>query len=396
MQGIGADIVSILDRYHSSYDRSRERGLEQQKQSRMAEIGGIAGKGDYEGAASKALAYGDLPTGSSLLQLAQGKKKQAQEDEATRLDRVTRTLYAANDPQSYARAIASLEASGEQFDPHEKDFNYRETLIAEGLSIADQIKMKGEGYTLGEGQVRFDGGGKQIAAGPPKSARASDSVVTDIDGQRGLLDKNTGQFKPLGKSPVRGRPGLTPTELKFQRESENDQLNLGQTITSLERAAELSQKTFEGTGAGAKAYIGSKLPGGSMFVDKGGADATTEYTSLMSPEAIKEMAATLKGATTDFELRKFESILSDPSQPNSIKIKVINRMLTLARQKHELEGRRLQDFEKGDQAPEQQGMGEPGEIPSEAISDLLADPSAAAEFDEVFGAGASQQILENQ
>ena len=326
-------------------------------------------------------------------------KGEGRADHERKLGEITGVLGRADTPEKWARGVQLLKARGHEFDPGEEDFANRDAILGQALSYKEQLAQSNNDRNFNADE-NYRSQNLDIERQKLAAPKASNRVVTDIDGKRGILDKDTGEFRPIGKSPVRGRPGLTATELKFQRESEGDQLNLGQTITSLEQALQLAPNVYEGVGAEALTTFGAKVPGAGMFgVDTEKANRSAQYSSIMSPEAIKTMADTLKGATTDFELRKFESILSDPSQPNNIKQQVITRMLTLAKQKHQLETRRLQDFERGDQtptAPEQHGVAEPGEIPSDAISELLADPSGAAEFDAVFGEGAAAQILEAQ
>lgn len=397
--GIGNDLFEMYLGFKGAKEEARLRGEEEEKRNRLMEIGGMAGKGDYSGAASKAMGYGDLGTGTQLLQIAQGQKKQAQSEE----DRLAGALFAAKDnPEQWGRVIKYAQSKGIDMDPEEMDFNTGPTLLMQHMTPEGQLKRQNDDRKFAADQDYRSQTldlKRQEMAQPDKA----DLVVTDIDGKRGVLNKQTQQFSPLGASPIRGKPGLSPTEFKAKRESETDLLNLEQTMANLGEAINLVDDVFEGAGAEALTYIGSKLPGGGSVVDADKANKTAQYGNIMTPEAIKIMADTLKGATTDFELRKFESILSDPSQPNNIKRQQITRMLNLAKNKHELETRRLQEFderENGGQqpqaAPEQSGQAEPGEIPSDAIAELLADPSAAAEFDEVFGAGAAAQILEQQ
>lgn len=53
------------------------------------------------------------------------------------------------------------------------------------------------------------------------------------------------------------------------------------------------------------------------------------------------MAETLKGATTDFELREFVKLLADPSTPPDTRKRVIERMQTLAQRQMQIKKDRL-------------------------------------------------------
>jgi hypothetical protein len=59
------------------------------------------------------------------------------------------------------------------------------------------------------------------------------------------------------------------------------------------------------------------------------------------------MAGTLKGATTDFELRKFMEMLGDPATPAPVRKGVIERMKRLTERKLELEQARINDLRGG-------------------------------------------------
>lgn len=125
---------------------------------------------------------------------------------------------------------------------------------------------------------------------------------------------------------------LTSTDRLAIQKNEQALPNLDQTISSLDRALELNDKTFTGYTAGARGAIGTKMWGGNKLVNEEAAKATQEWQNIMSQEAIAAMSASLKGATTDFELRKFESQLADPSTPPVSRKRMIIRMKTLAEQ----------------------------------------------------------------
>lgn len=133
---------------------------------------------------------------------------------------------------------------------------------------------------------------------------------------------------------------MNPTELKAVFAAEDEMPQLEGTKEALQRALDLNDKTFTGFGAGAAAYTGANVPGGSILFDQQKAKNTLEWQKIMSLESIQAMSSSLKGATTDFELRKFEDILSNPETPPDIRKRTIERMMTLADRKQKmLEGR---------------------------------------------------------
>lgn len=182
-----------------------------------------------------------------------------------------------------------------------------------------------------------------------------------------------GPADPKVKASLKGGGPMSASMLKLKRETETSIVDLENTKAVLTRAMELAPKAFSGVGASTRAYLGSRLPDGAVpdfIADKAGADATTEFGNIMSMEAIQSMSNSLKGATTDFELRKFEQILSDPSVPANIKVATIKRMMALADSKLALEQQRLDEFgsemPQADPSIEGQGFNEGDYFGSEA------------------------------
>ncbi len=140
---------------------------------------------------------------------------------------------------------------------------------------------------------------------------------------------------------------LQAGDKKIITAAEDELPNLQGTVEGLNRAMELNDKTFTGYSAGTRAALGSRVPGGSLLVDKGAADATTEWQTIMSQEAITTMADSLKGATTDFELNTFKKDLADPTTPPAIRKKIIQRMLTLAERQKAIKERRINELRGG-------------------------------------------------
>jgi len=158
---------------------------------------------------------------------------------------------------------------------------------------------------------------------------------------------------PEGKKALFPRTDtpISATDKKAIFEAEDALPQLQGTKDALNRAMELNSKTFKGAGAGVRAFIGSKLPDmmvPDVIADKRTADATAEWQNIMGPEALNQMANTLKGATTDFELRKFMELLADPSTPPDVRAGVIKRMQVLTDRKLELANARIKDLRGGE------------------------------------------------
>jgi hypothetical protein len=143
---------------------------------------------------------------------------------------------------------------------------------------------------------------------------------------------------------------VSATDKKAIFEAEDAVPQLQGTIENLNRAIELNGQTFSGMGAGVRGTIGANLPDlmvPDILADKKGAVATQEWSKIMGPEALQAMASTLKGATTDFELRKFIEMLGDPATDPNVRKGVIERMKKLAERKLELQQGRVRDLRGG-------------------------------------------------
>jgi hypothetical protein len=153
--------------------------------------------------------------------------------------------------------------------------------------------------------------------------------------------------------------------------AEDELPNIEGTIDALKTAKQLNDKTFTGVTAGIRGKIGtSGVPGANMLVDRDAALATSEFGKVMSGEAIKTMADTLKGATTDFELKKFETMLADPTTPPEIRGRTIDRMIKLAEKQREIKSRRINELRSGNYFKE--GAAAPATDPLQRARDAIA------------------------
>lgn len=174
-------------------------------------------------------------------------------------------------------------------------------------------------------------------------AKEREQVAAQLGLERGSPAYNT--YVLTGKT---GRDeALTAGDRKVINEAEDELPNIQGTREALKRALDLNDKAFSGVTAKHRAYLGSNVPGGGLLVDKAGADATTEWQKIMGPEALQVMANTLKGATTDFELKKFIEMLADPTTKPEIRASIIKRLDTLAGRKEELANRRIEQLRGG-------------------------------------------------
>lgn len=168
------------------------------------------------------------------------------------------------------------------------------------------------------------------------------------------------KLRAAGISPnsPEGRKALFPrtdtpisaTDKKAIFEAENDVPRLEATIANIQRAKELNPTVYSGVGASYRGALGAKFPDwmvpDAVASPKRG-EATAEWDQLMGSEAIKMMSETLKGASTDFEMRKFIGIAADTSQSPQVRQNAMDRFLALANKELDLRRRRAGELRSG-------------------------------------------------
>jgi hypothetical protein len=179
-------------------------------------------------------------------------------------------------------------------------------------------------------------------------------IYDEATGQpRKVLMGPNGQTQPVGgvRAPEKRDAGLSVIEKKAVFESEDALPALDTTLTALERAKALNNQTFEGMASGVRGSLGTAFgqdtTAGAVvgqMLDRGTSEAQVEWGNLMNLEAIQAMAATLKGATTNFELEKFVEILANTSTPPPVRARVIDRMISLAQSRKKLHETRIKEL----------------------------------------------------
>jgi hypothetical protein len=198
-----------------------------------------------------------------------------------------------------------------------------------GNQVADQQ------YKSGMLDIARQNSNRREEPEPVRTLRAAGVEPTSPRGQRLLFPKTD--------TPI------SATDKKAIFTAEDDVPRLNNTIKNIERAKELNSKIFTGYGASLRGSLGtSGIPGINKVVDKDAATATGEWDQLMGQEAIQMMAETLKGASTDFEMRKYIGIAADTTKPPEVRERAMDRFLDLAKAELSLRERRVQGLKRGD------------------------------------------------
>lgn len=119
---------------------------------------------------------------------------------------------------------------------------------------------------------------------------------------------------------------LTSVDKKAFLDAKAGNANLQSALANLSRAKELGPKTYSGIAPDTRAWLGANTDGWLDWNDPEDAKAHIEYQQIMTGEAIKNMADTLKGATTDREMQRFIDMTADPTLPWDVKKHAVERV----------------------------------------------------------------------
>lgn len=237
-----------------------------------------------------------------------------------------------------------------------RDFDWRKSEAARAQSNADR--------TFG---IQERAATRQETPAQLQLLRAAGIDPASAEGRKALF--------PRTDTPI------SATDKKAIFEAEDAVPQLKGTLEALSRALELNDKTFTGFGAEFFGKLGTGAAGalGNPNLASDQAKATTEWSKIMGPQALETMAATLKGATTDFELRKFTEMLADPSTPADVRKGVIQRMQKLAERQLQIKEARIKDLRGGTYFQPQGGARPSASDPLAMARDAIlkgADPNA--------------------
>ena len=199
----------------------------------------------------------------------------------------------------------------------------------------------------------------------------------------------------------------TAGDRKAQREATLNSTRTKQAIDTLKQAYDLidpmdpttgkrsgkGEGIYDQYGAGLRADIGTKLPfgisdflGEQGVVDREKAMRTQKYRAIMGPEAIKWLSNSLKGPTSEKEMKTFMDMYNDPSTPNDVKALQLEKLIKAAEADAAVYDAQMNEGAGG-------GGGASREIPQQAIEALNADPDLREQFEEHYGVSADDYLL---
>ena len=157
--------------------------------------------------------------------------------------------------------------------------------------------------------------------------------------------------------------GVTATDRQAMRKAENELPGINSTLGALKQARDLNKTAYEGFGAGLAGKVGTEFEGWipDRLQDPKTAQATEQMMQILSQGAVEQMAATLAGATTEGELKRFVDILANPNTSRSLREQTINRMISLAEEQAAVRQARIDEIrEQGGLKPSGGAGGDTG------------------------------------
>jgi hypothetical protein len=173
-----------------------------------------------------------------------------------------------------------------------------------GLTRAQQEKLQAE----------------RLAAEAAKPQSTQGAVA--YDASKGLLtpDERARALEPPTK----------PATVKALDESKTAYSNHAQAVEDLEKAREILGRGIN-TGPMAGLVTGAANISGGYLGDKQKAQDTIDFNNLINARTIQRMSETLKGASTDFEMKKFIEVFNNPSASDAERLRAVNGLLTGAK-----------------------------------------------------------------
>lgn len=173
--------------------------------------------------------------------------------------------------------------------------------------------------------------------------------------------------------------GPDSTSRKAIYEAQDELPNLQSTIELLNEAKSLlgtSQKPgiYTGYGSGIRSAWNQAAPAAlpNVLSNPQTAQNTQRYNQIMNAEAINSMAQTLKGATTNEEMKAFVTIVNDPNVSPDVKLRVIDQMSRAAQRHYQNKVDRIKEL--GGRMPDLQPQQQPQVQPQNTAPQRMPQP----------------------
>ncbi len=195
-----------------------------------------------------------------------------------------------------------------------------------------------EGFSLSPGQTRYDAAGNAIASAPKP------------EGMVAVVDPETGEttYQPSRK--------LSATDTKEIYEA-SDVIQSGEGAKdALARALTLMRggpdgkeaKPYSGVGAGARAYAARVPLVGDVVADPKRGAATTEYTTLVTEQALGSLKSIFGGMPTEGERKILLDMQAIAEYTPEEQERIINNALTAIERREGFNKQKIQSIQTGD------------------------------------------------
>jgi hypothetical protein len=262
-------------------------------------------------------------------------------------------------PDMYKEIVSTIAARRAQ----QELFGHQDKTAAEAARVAREAKIDEE----------------QRLANRPAS-----------EGGKIMQDVQAGKLTPEeGKAQIEKLSAPSASEMKAGNELQNTHLETQSALSDMKEARGLMGPKGTGIRAGSGSGLaqGAAKWGGDKLglTDPSLTQPTERFNQLMNAEAITTMAAKLKGASTDYEMKAFVALMNDPNAEPETKMQALDKMIAKAEAHLALQQEQLKRAKVS--APAGAGAATPaatgggGDANAEAKAWLAAnpnDPRAAA------------------
>lgn len=232
--------------------------------------------------------------------------------EAERMDKLTRSRLALEELHAN-KPNAQIGVIEDQMKAYELSGKVGGILADADLTPQDDEALLAD-YAANPRKYAGAGGQQMVA-----SAQARQAKIAERQWELGKMDYQSQLKREEEAAKANQPPNLTSVDKKAFLDAKNTKAQMTYALSNLDKAMELGPNSLTGPATGLRARVGD------WFGDDQSA-AHLQYQQIMEGEAIKQMAETLKGATTDREMQKFIDIVADPGASWDVKKPAIERV----------------------------------------------------------------------